>query len=391
MASHVLDAHNGDVEAGVSFYLESGGVGHGSAFGVVPEALPAQASPRSIPIEVGRLKRGTGQGQASESAGPSTVPHLCYSFRPSPQVMDSEEEAEQPSSSPPGSQGARPPGRIRRCRPGRAGQADPDLERVRGQWSSSEGSSPPRPQRRSSSRRQQPAVVSDSGGDSEGSEGSGSAPRRRGARRQRHSAPLSRAARLEARNEARRLQEEADSGFEVLSSEDEAEGRDPGALEGVDVEEQRMLLAAATGEAYSAPSWRVRGRTAWDPAAHEARVLRSEQDAAYRASLEADRRRAREAEEEEARREREEGERREREVREHQEREDARRRRLERLANEPDKGEGVATIMIRLPSGSRCTRRFRGLDSAQVSWLEKAGEGVGTRGTLIVLMRWARP
>ncbi|KDD72163.1 hypothetical protein H632_c3767p0, partial [Helicosporidium sp. ATCC 50920] len=64
--------------------------------------------------------------------------------------------------------------------------------------------------------------------------------------------------------------------------------------------------------------------------------------------------------------EREEGERREREVREHQEREDARRRRLERLANEPDKGEGVATIMIRLPSGSRCTRRFRGLDSAQL-------------------------
>lgn len=61
IATHVLEAHDWDVDAAVNFYLESGGVGHGN-FGlpteqVLPEPaprplpLPANAAPRSSPIE----------------------------------------------------------------------------------------------------------------------------------------------------------------------------------------------------------------------------------------------------------------------------------------------------------------------------------------------------
>jgi hypothetical protein len=71
VAEHVLEAHCGDLNGAVSWFLESGGVGHGSGasplaggfggFGGVggagaaapPGPLPASAAPQSSPIEVG--------------------------------------------------------------------------------------------------------------------------------------------------------------------------------------------------------------------------------------------------------------------------------------------------------------------------------------------------
>jgi hypothetical protein len=75
VAEHVLEAHGGDLNGAVSWFLESGGVGHGSGasplaggFGGLggggggaggagaaapPGPLPASAAPQSSPIEVG--------------------------------------------------------------------------------------------------------------------------------------------------------------------------------------------------------------------------------------------------------------------------------------------------------------------------------------------------
>uniref|UniRef100_A0A1D1ZRC0 Uncharacterized protein n=1 Tax=Auxenochlorella protothecoides TaxID=3075 RepID=A0A1D1ZRC0_AUXPR len=59
VAQHVLDAHAGDLEAGISFYLEGGGVGHGVTGPsgsldpvLYTAALSAQEQPRSSPLTV---------------------------------------------------------------------------------------------------------------------------------------------------------------------------------------------------------------------------------------------------------------------------------------------------------------------------------------------------
>lgn len=81
-----------------------------------------------------------------------------------------------------------------------------------------------------------------------------------------------------------------------------------------------------------------------------ARLLREQQDEEYAAALEADRERERmvweEREKEEDERERVRG----LEVR--------RERKREALGEEPDKGPGVASVVVRLPDGSRVGRRF---------------------------------
>lgn len=53
VAEHVLDAHAGDLDAAVSFYLEGGGVGHGSL-----ATSSWEEAPRSVPLQAGGVCLG---------------------------------------------------------------------------------------------------------------------------------------------------------------------------------------------------------------------------------------------------------------------------------------------------------------------------------------------
>ncbi|KFM22863.1 FAS-associated factor 2-B [Auxenochlorella protothecoides] len=152
-------------------------------------------------------------------------------------------------------------------------------------------------------------------------------------------------------------------------------------LPDVDLEEQRMLLAAYAGEAYEPPP--APGPSAagpLSPRAQERAVLRSEQDAAFHASLQADRAKAeaaRGAAERAAREAREAAEAAEdraaleREAREARERDlDERAARLpaEPAAERPD----AVRLLVRLPGGARLTRRFGAEDAvpAVFAWVD---------------------
>ncbi len=83
--------------------------------------------------------------------------------------------------------------------------------------------------------------------------------------------------------------------------------------------------------------------------ARDRRII-AEQDLEYQESLRADRERERLAREEQERTELEEKRLQEREIR--------RRRKKETFGNEPEKGIGICSIMLRLPNGTRVQRRF---------------------------------
>lgn len=95
-----------------------------------------------------------------------------------------------------------------------------------------------------------------------------------------------------------------------------------------------------------------------------ARLLREQQDEEYAAALEADRQRERERAETEAK---EEGEKRRAE-----EREVRRERKRVTMGTEPDKGPGVASVVLRLPNGNRVGRRFAKSDCLECvfDWAE---------------------
>lgn len=98
-----------------------------------------------------------------------------------------------------------------------------------------------------------------------------------------------------------------------------------------------------------------------------ARILRQQQDEEFAASLEADRQKEREAEEQRAR---EESER--KRVENFQIR---RARKKEALGEEPEKGPGIATVVLRLPDGTRVGRRFEQGDVVEkvFDWAEVNG------------------
>lgn len=95
-----------------------------------------------------------------------------------------------------------------------------------------------------------------------------------------------------------------------------------------------------------------------------ARLLRQQQDEEYAAALEADRRAEREVERKRAEKEQEEARLEELEVR--------RARKKEELGDEPEKGPGVASVVIRLPDGNRVGRRFLQTDRLEkvFDWAE---------------------
>lgn len=98
-----------------------------------------------------------------------------------------------------------------------------------------------------------------------------------------------------------------------------------------------------------------------------ARMLRQQQDEEFAASLEADQRKEREAEEERAREE---------SYRKRLEDLEVRRvRKKEALGEEPEKGPGIASIVLRLPDGTRVGRRFIQNDALEkvFDWAEVNG------------------
>ncbi|KAI8807186.1 thioredoxin-like protein [Cladochytrium replicatum] len=100
----------------------------------------------------------------------------------------------------------------------------------------------------------------------------------------------------------------------------------------------------------------------------QARTIRQQQDEAYRASLLADQEKERKAAEERERAEKEkaEAERAESErLGKLEAKKERRKKLLEDLPAEPDAGESVTRISIRLPNGDRVVRRFRADDTVQ--------------------------
>jgi len=165
----------------------------------------------------------------------------------------------------------------------------------------------------------------------------------------------------------------------------------------VDLEEQRMLMAALTGEAYvgripdfdSDPRYRPR---ALSPGAAQREQLRLEQDAAYHESLAADRRKAEAAEAEARAAADAEAAARGEAERQRCAREDAAaaaaaeaeaaasrlRAKTAALPPEPEAGAADAVmVVVRMPGGGRLSRRFRQGDSLEslFNFVDGAGQG----------------
>lgn len=137
----------------------------------------------------------------------------------------------------------------------------------------------------------------------------------------------------------------------------------------VNVEEQKMLLAALTGQAYEGDlptQFTTSSARPLSPGAIERRMLREEQDLALKESLERDKEKQRQQEIEKIREiEREESERLEKEAQERQLNETLETKKM-RLPEEPQEDQdGCFVLVIRMPNGSRLKRRFSKKDSIQ--------------------------
>ncbi|WPT10792.1 Plant UBX domain-containing protein 13 [Picochlorum sp. SENEW3] len=137
----------------------------------------------------------------------------------------------------------------------------------------------------------------------------------------------------------------------------------------VNVEEQKMLLAALTGQAYEGDlptQFTPSSARPLSPGAIERRMLREEQDLALKESLERDKEKQRQQEIEKIRElEREESERLEKEAQERQLNETLETKKM-RLPEEPQENQdGCFVLVIRMPNGSRLKRRFSKKDSIQ--------------------------
>ena len=332
IAEHVISAHGpGNLDAAISFYLDSGGVGHGTGYpysAQLPEFPPLQTfagidqegrpGPPSHPIvDIAAEEEG---GNDDEEGDYVKVPRF-------PQGID--DDMEGPSN-------LIINRRVRRNRPRRA--AAP------------------------TSLRDELQELGHSFSDDDALEDSMLSPSMAGRR-----ANTRRSARRAANRGA----------IDPLNSAGEGEDQDVDQIElpdDVNVEEQRMLMAALTGQAYTGqlPSFDKDDQTQEkrSAGAMEREQLRLEQDAAYYESLAADQRK-----EEEARRQVLEEEEMVRiataqaQLEESRREEEARalhRRLSEKEAALPEEPPQdlpeVVTILIRLPGGGRVGRRFKRTD-----------------------------
>lgn len=137
----------------------------------------------------------------------------------------------------------------------------------------------------------------------------------------------------------------------------------------VNVEEQKMLLAALTGQAYEGEvptHFTTSSARPLSPGAIERRMVREEQDLALKESLERDKEKQRQQEVEKIQEmEREESERLAKEAQERQLHETLETKKM-RLPEEPQEDqEGCFVLVIRMPNGSRLKRRFSKKDRVQ--------------------------
>lgn len=316
VAEHVLEAHEWDLNSSVEFYLESGGVGHGNgSLGGVGEAETAEPRP---PI-----------------FSATTAP------RSSPIHIDDEDVVED--------------------------------DVVMNEMATTLG-------RRYATRRHVEDIVEEVE-DLEDSEGSGDGAmvidgeeRRRSSRRRTTSIPATLNRQVSQRTRRRRNRVDYREPSLVIDDDDESDGNgdvnierngeDVALPDDVDFEEQKMLLAALTGETYEGPlpysaspgpHWTQRNRVL-SPGAIERAELREQQDADYHESLRAD-----QLKEEALARQRQQ------EELAQQEAEEAARRLQQSLAlkeaslpDEPSpEADDTVQLVIRLPEGGKLKRRFR--------------------------------
>jgi len=352
IAEHILEAHDWNLEPSVNFYLESGGVGHGNetagfAFNDPMESparpLPASAAPRSSPLETFPGGAGTGNSSIEEDEEdladdqalaaaarrarganpPNARDYFDQDWTPAEdsdmsledegkEDLESEEDFEDLEEGIGQRNATNRRNRVRRNRPSNAALDDPELRQIN-----------------------------------------------------------------------RMLRDAAAAGMRVDGNDDndndvqileEAEPL-PSLPDDVDLEEQKMLLAAMTGEMYRGriPNFDTDPRyrpVQLSPGAQARENLRQEQDAAYYESLELDKLKAEEAE------------RAEREEQEALAKAQKESERIEReaeeaaaalqctltakeasLPKEPPLGDADAVqIVVRMPGGGRLQRRFRSGD-----------------------------
>ncbi|KAG7667008.1 hypothetical protein Ndes2526B_g04499 [Nannochloris sp. 'desiccata'] len=359
VAEHILEAHGWILEPSVNFYLESGGVGHGNetagfAFNEPmespahpPRPLPFSAAPRSSPLET--FPGGAGAENSSieededdladdqalaaaarraRGANPRNAPRDYFDQGWTPaedadmfiededeEDLASEEDLEDVEEGSIQRNATNGRNRVRRNRPSGAALDDPELRQIN------------RMLRGAAAASIRVGNV-DSNGDN-------------------------------------------DNDVQVTEEDEPL----PSLPDDVDLEEQKMLLAAMTGEMYTGriPNFATDPRyrpVQLSPGAQARQNLRQEQDAAYYESLELDKLKAEEAE----RLEREEQEalekaqkESERIEREAKEAAAALQRTLAAkeasLPKEPPLGDAHAVqLVIRMPGGGRLQRRFRSGD-----------------------------
>ena len=361
VAEHILEAHGWELEPSVNFYIESGGVGHGNesagfgagVFGSPPppsgNPLPASAAPRSSPLEI---FDDDDDNLADDRVMAENLGRRMAARR---LVEDYFDDDWMPEDQPTAQQEVDSDVSL-----GSSDLEDEAIDLVN-EEENVEGQ--PRAADRRQVRRNRPTgatatdAVLERLGQLYGVSGSGEA------------GPSTRD------NQQIPIQE----GQGLRNNNDDV-GEDVPLPDDVDLEEQRMLLAAMTGEAYRGriPDFATDPRyrpVQLSPGARAREQLREEQDMAYHESLAADKMKAEAAAraEQEAR---EEAEAIAREV-ERVEREEAEaaaaleralRSKQAALPEEPPAGaDNAVQIVVRMPSGTRLSRRFRQNDRLGVS------------------------
>eukprot|EP00890_Picochlorum_soloecismus_P006740 jgi/Picsp_1/891/NSC_04378-R1_regulator of the ubiquitin pathway (contains uas and ubx domains) len=346
VARHILEAHGWDLDTSVSFYIESGGVGHG----VVEDMTYSPTGHELQPTE-------------EECRPEARQPRATR--REMPIVVNDEDEKEEEE------------------------MMESDIEDEDGEL---------RTLARHRTRRHASRMDYNENSDEEGADDSNIANRDASLRslRRRRRRESRRNLRRSGRNNLRETSYNEDG-----VSEDDVEAMSEGVpLPDVNIEEQKMLMAALTGQIYEGalPDFTSNSfgkyRCPSSPGAIERQKLREEQDAALQESLALDREKARLKEQEHLEElEREESRRVE---------EDARVQALEQileqkrahLPTEPSLDDGDSfMLVVRMPGGSRLQRRFSKRDSVRAAFdfvdVEGKGEEVAP-GTYRLVSQFPR-
>jgi hypothetical protein len=374
VAEHVIEAHNSDLDAAVNFYLESGGIGHGTnqpiSPGDPPDSPPIIIGDQDVPIAPPRNDNQGGRQRVTSANPPLGTSRYRpgdeydedygygdHHVRPIPEapgefIIDDDDEEDWGGGQSQGRNRSTRRRRIRRNRPSGAAIIDQGLITI---------------QQRLTSNTTNNGVVHSAIGTLNPDDTVTLTPD--GGRR------------IVNTNEDDVFMAPSSqlipSSHPVVGIEQEEEEEEekpvPHLPDDVNLEEQRMLMSALTGEAYQGripdfttdPRYQRQQQRQLSPGAQEREMLRQEQDAAYYESLALDQQKEAEQRAVEQQMEEEErlmARRRAEEKARREEEEQALVRRLSQkeasLPPEPNLGDSVVTILIRLPGGERLSRRF---------------------------------